>query len=40
MGGAVVMAFFMHWLGRYVFMKCKKDKMDALMLEGLVSAGT
>lgn len=37
MGGAIVMAFIMHWLGRFIFQKCKKDKIQSQMIEGLIS---
>lgn len=39
MVGAVVMTFFMHWLGRYIYRKFKKEKMDSQMMEGLLPKG-
>jgi fluoride ion exporter CrcB/FEX len=36
MGSSVVMAFIMHWLGRYIFRKCKKHKVETQMMEGLI----
>ena len=37
MAGSVVMSFIMHWLGRWIYGKFKKQKMDGQIQEGLMS---